>query len=177
VRPIGLSDSQPMEPPVLHKFHRIWSCLNFDEEHALDVLNADEDGEPWNYGAAIGGLGDSEAEHIRSIWCKLSIPSGTRHAQSAELGFVQRDGGEARLDLSMNWNFYMFGLGYLHPEWGRSHNKGPLAVGYDSFRTADIRTFAPLHPRAGIRARADAAPGWPGQRGQRGPRTTSPWAV
>jgi hypothetical protein len=37
----------------------------------------------------------------------------------------------------------MTGLGYFNPDWAHGLNKGPLAVGYDEIRTADIRTHLP----------------------------------
>jgi hypothetical protein len=150
IRPVGLPDPQQLEPPMFGQFFWIWSVLNFEDRHALYMLNADEHGHPWNTSALIGELGDVDAEHMRSASIDLEIPPGTRHARAARLHFEHADGGRSRIDLTVHWNFYMTGLGYFDPNWAHGINKGPLAVGYDSFRIDGIRTHAP--PYAHIQA-------------------------
>lgn len=160
VRPIGIPDPQPMEPALLAQFHWLWCCLHFDDAHALYMINADEHGKPWNWSALVGRLGkDAHPEHMRSAVSALDIPTGSRHARGARLSFVHGDGSESHLELKVHWNFYMSGLGYFNPDWAHGLNKGPLAVGYDAFRTADIKTFAPpyTHVQAFVTARMEHA--------------------
>ncbi|WP_295683493.1 hypothetical protein [uncultured Nevskia sp.] len=142
VRPIGMADPQPMDPPNFAQFHWLWSPLHFDDCYVLYNLNADEHGEPWNVGAVIGRNG-KHVEHLRNATSTLRISSGTRHADSASFQFVHRNGDATRIDLSVKWPFFMTGLGYFNPDWAHGLNKGPLAVGYDQIRTADIRTHLP----------------------------------
>ena len=44
----------------------------------------------------------------------------------------------------------MAGLGYLNPQWGHGHYKGPLAVGYEAFdlATLDENALDRLHVQA-----------------------------
>jgi hypothetical protein len=150
IRPVGLPDPQALEPAMFAQFYWVWSTLNFDDCHTLYMLNADEHGEAWNTSALIGPVGDSAPEHMKTCRSQLSIPPGTRHATSAQLFFGHRDGSESRIDLRVHWQFYMTGLGYFSPEWAHGLNKGPLATGYDSFRTDAISTYAP--PYAHVQA-------------------------
>jgi len=161
IRPIGMADPQAMEPPMLAQLFWLWSCLNFQDCHALYMLNADEQGEPWNQSALIGGLGDVAPEHFAQGTAQLEIPSGTRHARSATLRFTHRGGAESRIELRVLWNFYMTGVGYFNPDWAHGLNKGPLAVGYDSFDTSRVQGFAPpyTHVQAVVAATLHHADG------------------
>lgn len=154
VRPIGMADPQPMDPPNFSQFFWLWSPLQFDDGYTLYHQNADEHGEYWNAAAVIGGFGDAPVRHMHACRSELVIPPGTRHATAATLRFKDRDGRDGRIELRTHWNFYMTGLGYFNPDWAHGLNKGPLAVGYDSFRTADINTYTP--PYTHIQAFVDA---------------------
>lgn len=146
VRGIGSSDPQEAVPPAMRQFYWLWAPLNFDDAFTLYHLNADEHGEPWNTAAVFGGLGAEESEHIKNCRSELSLAAGSRHVKSATLFFSHKGGGETRIELAPQWKFYMSGLGYLNPEWGHGMNKGPLSVGYDVIRTAEIDSYAlPLH--------------------------------
>jgi hypothetical protein len=63
-------------------------------------------------------------------------------------------GGETRIDLKSQSQFYMSGLGYGHPEWAHGFNKGELAFGYDSIVLAQTNTYAPpyLHVQTFVTA-------------------------
>lgn len=145
VRPIGLPDPQAMEPPMFAQFYWLWVPLNFEDMHALYMLNADEHGEPWNSGAVISPVGEGEPEHLKRSHAELRIPSGTRLAESALLHFDHGGGRETRIELKVQWRFYMSGLGYFNPDWAHGLNKGPLAVAYERFASASISDFAPPH--------------------------------
>jgi hypothetical protein len=41
------------------------------------------------------------------------------------------------------FQWYMQGVGYGHPEWGHGHYKGENALGFDTFKTADVNENAP----------------------------------
>jgi hypothetical protein len=146
VRPIGLPDPQEAVPPLLKQFFWLWAPLNFEDCFTLYHLNADERGYAWNTAGVFGLIGETEPEHIKDCRSEVTLVSGTRHAMSASIFFSHRTGGETRIDLKPQWKFYMSGLGYFHPEWVHGMNKGPLAVGYDSLRTAEIDSFTfPLY--------------------------------
>lgn len=143
VRPIGMADPQPMDPPGFSQFHWLWSPLHFDDRYVLYHLNADEHGEPWNTGCAIGHHGVDAVEHARGATSQLSIPSGTRHADGARYTILHKTGETSTIDVKPLWPFFMTGLGYFNPDWAHGLNKGPLAVGYDEIVTADIKTHLP----------------------------------
>ena len=73
------------------------------------------------------------------------------------------DAGKAyRLELEPQWNFYMSGLGYTHPEWGHGRYRGELAVGYDAIETAKVNEseFHFLHVQAFSHARLTGPDGF-----------------
>lgn len=155
VRPIGMADPQPMDPPNFAQFFWLWSPLHFHDGYTLFHQNDDEHGEAWNKAAVIGGFGDTPVEHLRDCRAELVIPAGTRHATAATLHLRHRDRRETRIELDVRWHFYMTGLGYFNPDWAHGLNKGPLAVAYDEIRTAEIKTYAPpyTHIQAFVSAR------------------------
>ena len=64
-------------------------------------------------------------------------------------------GGEYRIELASHRRFYLYGLGYTHPEWGHGVNKGPLAVGYDECAVDEVTAYEPpyVHAQAFATAR------------------------
>ena len=59
-----------------------------------------------------------ESEPIASVDWSVDYRSGTRHAKRAEIVLRGAGGSEYRVELEPLYNFYMQGLGYLHPKWG-----------------------------------------------------------
>lgn len=162
VRPIGARDQQEFVPPVPRQFYWIWAPLNFDDSFSLLALNADEHGRPWNIGGVIGTLEGTADEHFEKCRAEVVLEKGSRHFSAATLIYPHEAGGETRVDLTPHWKFYMSGLGYLHPEWGHGHNKGPLAVSYDSFPTDSVKDFDfpyHIHIQAFVTARMQAPDG------------------
>ncbi len=155
VRPIGLGNPQGTAPPRAPQFYWLWSPLNFDDRFMLYHNNANADGTPWNTASVIGPTGDAKAEHMAACWSKIDYKSGTRHARGATIETRDARGGEWRAELTPKFNFYMSGIGYTHPEWGHGHYKGENALGYDSFRTAEVNENDPRfqHVQAFVSAR------------------------
>ncbi|HKD23002.1 MAG TPA: hypothetical protein VKB71_13385 [Rhizomicrobium sp.] len=145
VRPIGLSDPQPLAPARAPQFYWLWSPLNFPDLFMLYHNNADETGKPWNTASVVGALGDAEPTHMASCTARVEYKSGTRHAKRCVIETVDPKGGAWRAELTPLYNFYMSGIGYGHPEWGHGQYKGDLAVGYDSFETASVDEKIPLY--------------------------------
>jgi len=144
VRPIGMGDPQGVAPPRLPQFYWLWSPLNFDDRFMLYHKNADENGTPWNTASVIGALGDAAPSHMTSCASKISYKQGTRHAQNAVLETVDADGGRWEIELTPRFQFYMSGIGYMHPEWGHGMYRGENAVGYDAY---DLATLNENDPR------------------------------
>ena len=155
VRPVGAADSQPVAPPPPPQFYWLWAPLNFEDCFSLYHLNDDTHGRPWNTEAVVGALGETEAAHIANCRSDMVFKSGTRHAQAATLFFDDGAGGETRIELEPQWNFYMSGLGYMSENWGHGHYKGELAVGYEEFdlNTLDESEMRFLHVQAFVKAR------------------------
>jgi hypothetical protein len=145
VRPVGAPDQQPLAPPVPFQFYWLWAPLNFEDRMTLFHVNEDEHGEPWNANSVMCGLDGARPEQMARGRAELEFASGSRHVKTASLFFEHKSGGRTRIDLKAHWPFYMTGLGYGSADWGHGINKGKLAVGYDAFKTADIKSYQPPH--------------------------------
>ena len=143
VRPIGLADPQGVAPPRLPQFYWLWAPLNFADRFLLYHNNADASGKSWNSASVMGALGEAEAVHMLSCHSRLAFKSGTRHAKGAVIETVDPDGGAWRVELAPKYNFYMSGVGYMHPEWGHGQYKGERALGYDEYETAGVNENDP----------------------------------
>ena len=146
VRPIGEKDPQPMVPPMDPQFYWLWAPLNFEDRISLYHVNEDGKGYDWNHAAVICGLDGAEPEEMRKCWSELTFKSGSRHAKEASLFLENKKGEITKIDLTVQWQYYMMGMGYNNPEWNHGKNKGELAVGYDSIILEEITTsYAPYH--------------------------------
>jgi len=165
IRGVGEPDTQPM-PGAERQFYWLWAPLNFDDRVTLFHRNDDGDGRAWaKYAAVMTATRLCTFSQPRSI---VRLRSGTRHAASASLFFGPPDpavgsehsadegvgggdlggpaaGGEITIELAPRFEFYMSGIGYLHPEWGHGRNRGELAVGFDAERLADVDRNDALH--------------------------------
>jgi len=150
VRPVGTPDSQAVAPPQAPQFYWLWAPMNFDDRITLYHNNADAEGRPWNTHAVMAPTGDGAPVHMASCSSEVVFKSGTRHARACMIGMSDGEGRAYRLELEPQWNFYMSGLGYTHPEWGHGRYHGELRVGYDSFETAKVNEseFHFLHVQA-----------------------------
>ena len=160
VRPIGLPDPQGAAPPRLPQFYWLWSPLNFPDRFMLYHLNADAEGRPWNTSSVTGALGDEPPLHMARCSSRIAYKSGTRHAKSAIIEAIDENGGEWRAELLPRFNFYMSGIGYMHPEWGHGHWKGENALGYDAHVLSEVNENDPRfwHVQSFVTARL-AGPG------------------
>ena len=138
VRPVGNSDSQGVAPARPPQFYWLWAPMNFDDRITLYHNNADADGKPWNTAAVMAQTGSSGVAHMASCGSDITYKSGTRHAKAATIRLSESEGVDYTIDLKPQWNFYMSGLGYTHPEWGHGKLHGELRVGYD---TIDLASF------------------------------------
>lgn len=155
VRPIGAADQQPLVPPMEFQFFWLWAPLNFDDRISLFHVNDDEHGEAWNLSGMVCPLGaDAKSEEMDRVSYEIAYHSGSRHAKSCSIFFEDRKGAKTRIDLTPRFNFYMMGIGYTHPEWSHGAHKGDNALGYEEFKLADIKSFAP--PYLHVQALSDA---------------------
>ncbi|RJF87847.1 hypothetical protein D3874_13105 [Oleomonas cavernae] len=145
VRPIGAPDLQEFAPPAPFQFYWLWAPLNFGDCSTLFHVNDDAQGEAWNNNAVIQPLDGGEAKEMASSHAAVSFIPGSRHAAKASLFYRHRGGGETRIDLTPKFHFYMMGLGYGHPEWPHGGNKGPLAIGHEVLKLAEVTGYFPPH--------------------------------
>ncbi|MEJ1967681.1 MAG: hypothetical protein WDN03_03445 [Rhizomicrobium sp.] len=143
VRPVGLGNPQGVAPPRLPQFYWLWSPLNFPERFLLYHNNADGAGRPWNTASVIGPAGDGAAEHMAACRSTIDYKPGTRHARHCTIETRDARGGEWRAELTPQFNFYMSGVGYGHPEWSHGRYRGENELGYDSYKTADVNENEP----------------------------------
>ena len=127
------------------QFYWLWAPVNFDDCITLYDLNSDEKGAPWHTHGIIAPLRDGAPETMKAVSNRVRYRSGTRHAESAEILFLRENGEEIVLEFEPLYQFYMSGLGYLHPEWGHGIDRGELAVAYDSIDLASVDEASPLY--------------------------------
>jgi hypothetical protein len=154
VRPVGTADPQPLAPPRMPQFYWLWSPLNFEDRFLLYHLNAEGSGKAWNTASVLGELGEAEPVHMASCRSHVDYKSGTRHAKHATIEVSDAAGVAWRAELKPQFNFYMSGIGYGHPEWGHGIYKGDNALGYDTYDLATVNENDPrfLHVQAFVMA-------------------------
>jgi hypothetical protein len=128
IRPIGLSDPQPMVPPALPQFYWLWSPVNFESGSLFFHNNADAAGTSWNTRAVWCPDGAAHDGMVETSDCTMAVTlaPGWRHAGGAVL-----DVGGAqplRATFTPKAKFLMRGIGYGHPDWTHGGWKGELAV-------------------------------------------------
>jgi hypothetical protein len=139
VRPVGASDSQAVAPARPGQFYWLWAPMNFEDRITLYHNNADASGRPWNTHAVMASTGSSEITHMADCSADITYKSGTRHARAATLHFTDEQGGAYTMELKPQWNFFMSGLGYTHPEWGHGRLHGEYRIGYDTLDIASVK--------------------------------------
>ena len=86
---------------------------------------------------------------------KIRYKQGTRHAQDATLEVTDAAGAPWQVELTPRFQFYMSGIGYMHPEWGHGMYRGDDALGYDTYDLATLNENEPRfqHVQAFVTAR------------------------
>lgn len=156
VRILGAPDAQPILPAFEFQTYFIWVQLNFEELAVSFGTFEDAQGRPWMSHGALLPVGGGEPVHVTSGKVRQRFRRGTRHATSAAVELLCEGGRRIEIALAFQpLQFYMMGLGYLHPEWGHGMYKGPLAVGYESLSLGTLNEgdFLFNHVEACCRAR------------------------
>ena len=150
VRPVGHSDPQPTAPARAPQFYWLWAPMNFDDRITLYHNNADETGRPWNTHAVMSPVGTGPVDHMQDCQSAIIYKPGTRHAAAATIRMTDERGQAYSIELKPQWNFFMSGLGYTHPEWGHGRLHGELRVASDSYDVDKVNTseFHFLHVQA-----------------------------
>jgi hypothetical protein len=146
VRPIGARDPQEVVPPQPPQFYWIWAPANFASGSFFFHSNDDAAGLPWNR-RAIWARDNADAAHLHEIdKAEIAIEwkSGTRHARRAVVSL--KDARTTRqIIYEPDYEFYMMGLGYGHPNWGHGTAHGVLEVEREDLDLAKIDPRATQH--------------------------------
>ena len=146
VRPIGARDPQEVVPPVSPQFYWIWSPTNFEAGSFFFHSNDDAAGLPWNRravwapeGAKVDGL-----EEIDNCSVAVEWKTGTRHAKRAVVSILN-EAGVREMIFEPEYEFFMLGLGYGHPQWGHGVSHSALSVEREDLKLADVDPRLPHH--------------------------------
>jgi len=165
IRPVGdpAPVGAPVPPPGLHF---VWAPLHWPDRCTHMCVFEDNDGVPWHFDGMIcpvyanpdeiPGVEDPDVKLLASGSHRIDFVPGTRRAARAELELVERGGVRHEITLEPQLCFRMKGIGYTHLEWGHGRWKGELAIGGESWRTADLDEMAidNLHVQQVMRARS-----------------------
>ena len=160
IRPVGKSDPQPVAPPQEPQYYWLWAPLNFDDGCTLFHVNQDGAGADWARSAQWVPLDPEPNQHCDDGRYELSYQSGTRHAKSAELTFI--DGtGTSTIKLTPRFKFFMRGVGYMHPtrNHGTYHGKHSVFHEVLDLATIDEAEFHHTHIQAIVDAEMTGARG------------------
>jgi hypothetical protein len=140
VRPIGISDPQPVVPPGPQGYFWQWTPLNFASKSLFFHIAADPDGFAWNKKSVLcpDGVGPEKFRETSDAHMETRLQKGTLWPEWGRLT-VNYGRDTYRVTLEPFMRFQMKGIGYFHPEWfhGRYHGQ-PLRVAREDFTVADL---------------------------------------
>ncbi len=150
IRPVGKRDEQVNPDQGLPQFYWLWAPLNFDDYCSYYHLNADATGTPWNTKAVLVKPDQTSShpdphQEMSEQSSILVMQKDSRHAASAGLEFSDAQSRQYRISLVPEFNFYMRGLGYGHPEWGHGLNHGDFASAYEEYVLKDMDLSSTEH--------------------------------
>ncbi|HEY5639824.1 MAG TPA: hypothetical protein VIW01_07205 [Dehalococcoidia bacterium] len=171
VRPVGEPETGGAPSTRLPQFFFLWAPIHWQDRCTAFGILEDETGFAWHQDGAIvpayaspdeiPGVEDPGVEKMASVAHKISYEKGTRRAEAVQLTLVGRSGERHEIELEPLLCFRMKGIGYTHPQWGHGHWKGELAIGGESWKTADVNPLAldSVHIQQVVRARMDGQEG------------------
>ena len=152
IRPVG--DPAPPGAPAQKapQITFLWAPLHWDDRCTHMGIFENEFGEQWHwdgmicpvYGTPdeIPGVEDPEVRMLSRVHADLEFIPGTRRARRASIQLHERDDTIHEITLEPKLCFRMKGIGYGHPEWGHGKWKGELAIGGESWKTAELDEMA-----------------------------------
>lgn len=165
IRPVGPPETDGAPSNRLPQFFFMWAPIHWDDVCTHFGVFEDETGFAWHQDGAIvpaydspdriPGTEDPGIRKMASVDHEVTYASGTRRAAVAEIALIERDGSRHEISLEPLLCFQMKGIGYTHPEWGHGRWKGELAIGGESWKSADLNPLAldNLHVQQVMRAR------------------------
>lgn len=171
IRPVGDPAPPGASPERVPQISFLWAPLHWGDRCTLMGSFENELGVPWHWDGLVvptysspdelPGIEDPTAEPLLRVEHALDFVPGTRRAAHAEIVLTHQGGRREEIDLEPLLCFRMKGIGYSHPEWGHGRWKGELALGGESWKTADVDEMAlpNLHIQQVVRARSGDAVG------------------
>lgn len=167
VRPVGDPDpgGAPPGPRDVGGVFFLWAPLQWKNRCTHAGIFESNEGVRWHWDgmtvpvytdpAKIPLVDDPGLQPLASVDHQLTYQSGTRRAKSAVITKVELDGTVNEIELEPLLCFRMKGIGYQHPVWGHGKWKGELALGGESWKTADLdeNAFENQHIQQVVRAR------------------------
>jgi hypothetical protein len=148
IRPVG--EPEPGGAPATSppQVFFLWAPLHWDDHCTHCGLFEDAEGRRWHSDGMIvpayeqheriPGVVDPAVRPVDEVEHEIDYLPGTRRARSARIALATRDGERWQIELEPLLCFQMKGIGYMHPEWGHGVWKGELAVGGESWKSADL---------------------------------------
>lgn len=156
----GVRDRSAGRRPVLgtaelDTFWWLWVPCRFPDGNVLLATNDLSDGRAWNRFA----LWEGDAGHFTSY--DLSLVSGSRHVDRAELRAVDPSGRPVRIRLRAVDRLLMYGMGYGNPSWPHATPDGPRAPARQDLTPSSLRVRLPryFHAQAWCRAERESDDG------------------
>ena len=131
----------PLNLPT--QFFWLWAPVNFGSFGTLFDVNEFSDGTFWHRSGSL--LEGADVHHeARNVSYVMDWEKGTRRSAgfTLDMEFAHEN---LHLEFEPILHFQMFGLGYLHPEWGHGFWKGEEAVGSDRMVLPVTDPTAPHH--------------------------------
>jgi hypothetical protein len=142
IRPVG--EREESEPAAPVQFYWLWSPVNFEDLCTHFDVNEDADGQRWHE-VGVWAPVDAEPETAAAVDYSIDHRKGTRHARSAQVTLGLAAGDRHVIELEPLYNFYMVGLGYMHPEWGHGMFVGEDEATGESWLLREVDASVPLH--------------------------------
>jgi hypothetical protein len=152
VRPVGDPAPPGAPPQTPGGISFLWAPVHWQDRCTHMSVFETPHGFPWHFDGMvcpvygdpedIPGVEDPAVEFLGGGENRVEFVPGTRRARAAELTLYRADGSREELQLDPVLCFRMKGIGYLHSEWGHGRWKGELAIGGESWKTADLDEMA-----------------------------------
>src|SRR3989441_1196808 len=171
LRPVGEPETGGAPARMMPQVFFLWAPVHWEDHCTHFGVFEDETGHRLHSDGSIvptypslhdiPGVMDPDIRTMASVEHEIRYVPGTRRAQSARISLIEGSGERHDIELEPLICFRMKGIGYMHPEWGHGRWKGELAIGGESWKTADVNELAleNIHIQQVMRARSKGRQG------------------
>ena len=152
IRPVGAPDTGVAPTARIPQVFFLWAPIHWGDHCSHFGVFEDSAGHMWHKDGAIApvysdpesipGILDPGLVSMSDVEHRIQYLPGTRRAASASISLVESTGARHEIELEPLLCFQMKGIGYTHPEWGHGQWKGDLAIGGESWKSADLDPMA-----------------------------------